>query len=308
MPHDRVATAAAPEAAAPEAIAGMAELADRYDGFVLDQWGVLHNGVRPYPGAIDCLRRLRAAGKRVVILTNSGRRSDVNQGIMARLGFAEDLYDQMITAGEDARLALQRRQDPFYATLGQRCYIISRDDDHSVLEGLGLTFTTDVESADFLFVIGMDSPRRLLADYESLLAAAVARGLPLICANPDFTRVTTSGTTEAPGVLARRYEQLGGRVRWHGKPYRPIYESCLRALGLSGSRVVAVGDSVDHDIVGAATVNIASAMIAGGIHAESLGIAWGEMPSPEAQRRFFATAPARPHFLVPAFTWSAPTT
>lgn len=301
MPHDRAA-------AAPEVIAGIAVLADRYDGFVLDQWGVLHNGVQPYPGAIDCLRRLRAAGKRLVILTNSGRRSDVNQGIMARLGFAEDLYDEMITAGEDARLALQSRQDPFYATLGRRCYIISRDDDHSVLEGLGLAFTPDVETADFLFVIGMDSPRRLLADYENLLSNAAARGLPLICANPDFTRVTTSGTTEAPGVLARRYEELGGRVRWHGKPHRPIYESCLRALGLPASRVVAVGDSVDHDIVGAATVNIATAMIGGGIHASALGIAWGDTPSPEAQRRFFAAAPALPRFLAPAFTWLAPIT
>ncbi|MBL8703859.1 MAG: TIGR01459 family HAD-type hydrolase [Rhodospirillales bacterium] len=301
MPHDRAATGVLPET-----IAGMSALAERFDGFVLDQWGVLHNGVHPYPGAIDCLQRLRVAGKKVVIVTNSGRRSDVNQGIMARLGFAEYLYDQMITAGEDARRALERREDPFYATLGQRCYVISRDDDHSVLEGVGLTFATDVESADFLFVIGMDSPRRLLADYENLLADAVARGLPLICANPDFTRVTTSGTTEAPGVLARRYAELGGRVCWHGKPHRPIYESCLRALGLPASRVVAVGDSVDHDIVGAATVNIASAMIAGGIHAEALGIAWGGTPSSMAQQRFFASATARPRFLAPAFTWSGP--
>lgn len=301
MPHDRAAPGVMPES-----IAGIADLADRFDGFVLDQWGVLHNGVQPYPGAIDCLRRLRAAGKRIAILTNSGRRSDFNREQMVRLGFAPDLYDLMVTAGEDARHALERRQDPFYATLGERCFVISRDDDRSILEGLGLTFTTQVDGADFLFVIGMDSPRRRPADYEELLAAAVARGLPMVCANPDFIRVTTSGTVDAPGVLARRYEELGGRVRWHGKPHRPIYESCLRALGLPAARVVAVGDSVDHDVVGAATVNIASAMVAGGIHADALDIAWGGTPSREAQRRFFAAAPALPRYLVPAFTWEAP--
>lgn len=300
MPHDRAGIATPPEV-----IAGIATLADRFDGFVLDQWGVLHNGVQPYPGAIDCLRQLRAAGKRIVILTNSGRRSDANLAIMARLGIAENLYDLVITAGEDARQALERRQAPFYATLGERCYVISRDDDHSVLDGLGLAFTTDVESADFLFVIGMDSPRRLLASYEDLLAAAAARGLPLICANPDFTRVTTSGTTEAPGVLARHYEQLGGRVRWHGKPYRPIYESCLRALGLPVGKTVAVGDSIDHDVAGAATVGMASAFVAGGIHADALGIAWGEAPGPEALQRFLADAPAMPRFVVPTFAWQS---
>lgn len=303
MPHDH-----APIDAMPEAIAGISALAERYDGFVLDQWGVLHNGEHPYPGAVDCLQQLRAAGKRVVILTNSGRRSAFNRDAMTRLGFAEHLYDLMITAGEDARHALERRQDPFYATLGERCHVISRDGDRSVLDDLGLTFTADIDSADFLFVIGIESPRRRLADYEDLLAAAAARCLPMICANPDFIRVTDSGTIEAPGVLARRYEQLGGRVRWHGKPHRPIYESSLRALGLPSARVVAVGDSVDHDVVGAATVGIASAMIAGGIHAEALGIAWGGTPSPEAQREFFATAPTLPHYLAPAFTWSAPTT
>jgi len=301
MPHDRC-----PSGALPETIAGMSVLAERFDGFVLDQWGVLHNGVHPYPGAIDCLRRLRSAGKRVAILTNSGRRSAFNRDAMTRLGFAEDLYDQMITAGEDARHALERRQDPFHATLGERCHVISRDGDRSVLDDLGLTFTAEVDSADFLFVIGIDSPRRGLADYEDMLATAAARGVPMICANPDFIRVTDSGTVEAPGVLARRYEQLGGRVRWHGKPHRPIYESCLRALGLPSARVVAVGDSVDHDVVGAATVGIASAMIAGGIHAEALCIAWGGTPTPEAQRAFFATAPALPRYLAPAFTWSNP--
>ncbi len=301
MPHGRDEPVALPDA-----IGGISALADRYDGFVLDQWGVLHNGVQAYPGAIECLRRLREAGKRIAILSNSGRRSDANREQMARLGFAPELYSLMITAGEDARQALERRQDPFHATLGPRCFVISRDGEQSVLEGLGLDFAPDVDSADFIFVISMDSPRRLLADYQDMLARGVARGLPMVCANPDFTRVTSAGTTEAPGVLALRYEELGGRVRWHGKPHRPIYESCLRALGLASVRVVAVGDSVDHDVVGAATVGLASALVAGGIHAAALGIAWGETPGAEAQRRFFATTPLLPRYLVPTFAWSEP--
>ena len=117
----------------------------------------------------------------------------------------------------------------------------------------------------------------------------IARRLPLICANPDLVRVSPQGTVEAPGVLAQRYEALGGRVFYHGKPYPAIYRSCLEAMpDCTPERVVTIGDSMEHDVLGSARAGLASVFVAGGIHADRLVARWGEMPEPGRWRRFVA--------------------
>jgi HAD superfamily hydrolase (TIGR01459 family) len=283
---------------------GVAALAERFDGFILDQWGVLHDGSTAYAGAAACLGRLRDAGKRVVVLSNSGRREAENIRLMERTGFARDLYDHLVVAGEHAREALRSRGEPFHRGLGRRCYVIARGGDRALLEGIGLDLVEDVATAHFVALIGTDAPERLAADYEDVLQAARARDLPLLCANPDLLRPVPGGVTEAPGVLARRYETLGGRVFYHGKPHAPIYRTAIERLRRFGcERIVAVGDSSEHDVLGAAGVGLPSALIAGGIHADALRIAWGEMPNEESWRRFAASRPAAPEFLLATFQW-----
>lgn len=294
--------AASPDLPCP--IAGIRELARDFDGFIVDQWGVVHDGAAPYAGARECLEALRHAGKRVVMLSNSGRGNEANMALMASLGFPRSLYDAFIAAGEDARSAIAGRTTPFHARLGKRCLAFTRDGERRLLEGLGLAFVERVEDADFVAVIGIDSPRRNLPDYEAELQAARARGLPMICANPDLVRFLDGRLVDAPGVLAHRYEALGGEVFWHGKPHPAIYQSCLREMrGIARDRIVAVGDSVEHDVAGAASVGLPCALVAGGVHAEALGIARGQMPATERLRSLLHGAPAHPAFVVPAFTW-----
>ena len=281
----------------------MSALAARYDGFILDQWGVLHDGTVPYAGAAECLKRLRAAGKRIVVLSNSGKRETDNLKLMARMGFDVSLLDRFVSAGEEARRAIEARADPFHRALGRRCFAFTRGGDRVLLEGIGLELVDRVEDAEFLAVVGNDSPRRAVADYEAELVAGVERHLPMVCANPDTARLTPQGIIEAQGVLALRYEALGGRVFYHGKPYPAIYASCLTALGCAPDRVVTVGDSADHDILGASRAKLASALIPGGVHASELGITWGEIPTADAWRAFSARAPAQPAYLLDGFNW-----
>jgi HAD superfamily hydrolase (TIGR01459 family) len=161
-----------------------------------------------------------------------------------------------------------------------------------------------IEAAEFIAVIGTDSPRRNLADYEAQLQAGIRLRLPMICANPDLVRLSPEGAIEAPGVLARRYETLGGSVFYHGKPHPAIYGSCLEALGVADrNRVLAVGDSIEHDVLGAARAGLRSAFVAGGIHAEELATRWGRCPAPQAWRAFARRAVAQPDYLLPAFVW-----
>jgi HAD superfamily hydrolase (TIGR01459 family) len=291
-------------AAAVVALDGVSALAPRFDGFIVDQWGVLHDGSHPYPGALDCLERLHAAGKHVVVLSNSGRREAFNVRLMQEMGFPARLFDRLVSAGEDARAAIAAKSTPFHSKLGTRCYAFTRAGERSILEGIGLSFAVSVAEADFLAAIGIDSPRRSLADYEVELCAARARGLPMICANPDIARFHDGKLVESTGVLARRYEELGGEVFYHGKPWPAIYASCLAALGhCAPGRVIAVGDSIEHDILGAARAGLPSAFIAGGIHAREIGVSFGALPDTVMWHEFECRAVAKPDYLLPAFTW-----
>lgn len=284
-------------------VASVAPLTTAFDGFILDQWGVLHDGTTPYPGAVECLARLHATGKRIVVLSNSGKREADNLRLLERIGFEINLIDHFVSAGEDARNAIEARSSTFHMGLGRRCYAFTRGGDRSLLEGIGLEFVDTVHDADFLAVIGTDSPRRGVADYEAELRAALARSLPMVCANPDIARLTPNGLIEAPGVLAQRYETLGGAVMYHGKPHRAIYSSCLAALGCLADKVLAIGDSVEHDVLGAVRAGIRSALIPGGVHGPELGVAWGQRPSMQRWKTFAANAPAKPDYLLRAFNW-----
>jgi HAD superfamily hydrolase (TIGR01459 family) len=283
-------------------------LAGKFDGLLLDQWGVLHDGQRPYPGAVECLSRLRSAGMRVIILSNSGKSGADNARLIEAMGFPGSLFDAVVSAGDDARDALLYPQDGFYLGLGRRCLLLSRDSDRHVAGGLGLDVLTDpdggVEEADFLLLMSMDAPNQSVAGWEPVLQRAAARDLPMICANPDLARVTPEGTLlEAPGLVAQRYAALGGRVSLHGKPDARIYRNCLKRLGCEKDRVLAIGDSLHHDILGARSAGLANLLIAGGVHRDELGCRFGELPDPAQAGELFARTGVRPDLLAASFAW-----
>ncbi len=253
-------------------IAGLRELAPRYEGFILDLWGVIHDGVAPIPEAIDCLRSLIDEGKRIVLLSNAPRRAeDVVRRINA-LGVPAGLYHHVMSSGEEAWQHLSARDDAFYAALGRRCLHIGSERDLEIRQELDLDYVDDPEDAEFILNTGPAGWDDRIEDYEPLLRKALDHGLPMVCANPDL--VVQRGTTLhlCAGALAKWYEEAGGRVRWHGKPFRSVYDSCLRLLDIADrSRILAVGDSLRTDIAGAAGAGIDSLLIAGGIHAEEFG-------------------------------------
>lgn len=253
-------------------IEGLSQVADRYELFLVDQWGVLHDGANAHDGAIQTLRALRAAGKKIVILSNSGKRLSVTLPRMAAMGFGEDCYDHCVTSGEEVWRALDARKEAFYAALGRRCFLFSWDGDTSLIGGLDLAGTGDIDEADFILNAGTNSGTLDLYEYEPILQRAAERGLPMICANPDFVSVGPDGSMAiCPGATARRYEELGGKVDYRGKPHPPVYR---RSLGYEPQArpALAIGDSLYHDIGGANRAGIDSLFIATGIHRHDLGL------------------------------------
>lgn len=274
-------------------IDGMAELADRYSVFLIDQFGVLHDGTTVYPGVVDCLERLSAGGRSVIILSNSGKRAAPNKARLAALGIAPATYTDLISSGEVAWHALSRREEPWTRTLGRRCLLLSRGDDGAFADGLDIDLVPSVDDADFILMAGSDAPRRSFDDYRPLLEAGAARGLPMICSNPDLRMVTAEGTFFGSGHLAEYYRDLGGTVHWYGKPHPEIYRYGLRGPEPTAA-AVAIGDSLAHDIVGGRAAGIATAFVAGGIHADV-----PHTDLEELYREYGVT----PDWSMPAFQW-----
>jgi HAD superfamily hydrolase (TIGR01459 family) len=263
-------------------IGGVGELAPRYDGFILDLWGVVHDGVAPLPGAVECLRALIEAGKRTVLLSNAPRRSGDVVDRINRIGVPVEFYHDVMSSGEEAWQYLDRRHDPFYASLGRRCLHIGSVRDTGIREGLGLEFVETAEEAEFVLNTGPAGWDDRLEDYAPILRRALARSLPMVCANPDLVVMHAGRLALCAGALAQWYEASGGRVRWHGKPYRSVYDTCLDLLGIDDrSRILAVGDSLRTDIAGAAGAGIDSVLIVGGIHADEFGASGGRPPDLE---------------------------
>src|SRR5262249_36124916 len=117
---------------------GLYELMDSYDGFIMDQWGVLHNGIQPYDGVIDSLNHLKQRKKQVIILSNSAKRSADNVERLKKLGIKPGLYKEVVTAGEVTWKGLHEQKDAPFKGLGKKCFLVSRPDDKALLQGLDL--------------------------------------------------------------------------------------------------------------------------------------------------------------------------
>ncbi|EME68917.1 HAD family sugar phosphatase [Paramagnetospirillum caucaseum] len=284
-------------------IAGLSAIAGRYDGFVLDLWGVIHDGVEAYPGVAGTLAALRTAGKRTIMLSNAPRRATALIEQLTRLGIARDLYDEVLSSGEAVHLELERRGDPVFAALGDKLYHLGPERDRNVYESLPYR-SVDLESADFVLNTGPVEVSETVADYQPVLDRALARRLPMVSANPDHVVIRQGKRITCAGAIADRYADMGGQVVQRGKPDPAIYEVALAALGIADkARVCAVGDALHTDIRGARAGGIDAVLVTGGIHAEELGIEWGETADPARLAELARHHGETPVAAIPKFVW-----
>lgn len=284
-----------------DVVSDLTPLAARYDGFLLDQFGVLHDGRALFAGVVTALKRLKAAGKQVLILSNSGRRAAVNEARLADIGLTRECYAGLLSSGEIAWQGFRDGRDAPFSDLGRACLFFSRDRDRSAVEGLDLELQEEPADADFVFLSGLDPDPDSAERCRGLLSEALRLGLPLLCSNPDLTAIEGEGLAPAPGRFALDYAEAGGVVHWIGKPAPLIYRAALQRLGLPSARVLAIGDSLDHDIAGAAGVGLESAFVACGIHRAD----FADAVDPAARlRRLGDLTAARPGATPP--TWLLP--
>jgi HAD superfamily hydrolase (TIGR01459 family) len=231
----------------------------KYRLILCDIWGVVHNGVELYPGAAERLRQWRSDGRCVILLTNAPRTEEAVEQQLERLGLPSDAYDAIATSGEAGIAALN--------ALGEPVGFIGTSGDREVLEGRGVRIAVAAAFTD-LACTGIREKEPDPQQYRAELEKLVARDVHMHCLNPD-RMVVRGGVPEAcAGAIADIYQMLGGRVTWYGKPFPAIYKHALRRAGNPPSdEVLAVGDGLQTDILGAARMGFDTVFVAGGVHA-----------------------------------------
>jgi HAD superfamily hydrolase (TIGR01459 family) len=280
-------------------IAGLGEIAGRYDGLFCDVWGVLHNGVAAWPGAIEALRRFRDRRGPVVMLTNAPRPRAPVLAQLARLGVPDGVFDDVVTSGDVTR-KLIKEFSPRVLHLGPRR-------DHKIYEGLDVVLVGPEEAETVVCTGLIDDRAETPEDYAGLLTRLKGRNLPLICANPDIVVEYGDRLLWCAGALARDYRALGGATYIAGKPHRPIYERAMARLSeVSGrpvpaERILAIGDGVSTDVAGAMRSGLDLLFVSAGIHADEYGAP--DDPDPAKLGAFLAAHEARPVAWLPRLVW-----
>lgn len=307
------------------------DIIDQYDAFILDQFGVLHNGINALEGAIELVEHLHKRNKRLIILSNTSAPAAKALEKLPKFGFTRAHLEDAVTSGEESSRFIQET----YGNTGTTKKALMMTWDASMPNNPRLTalpevylaqcgsieVATSIDEADFVLFHGSEvwyrglknDPTSLSPFIEegsfdnvnAILKDCMERNLPAVCANPDFVVQTPSGDGMAhmPGKLAAQYESMGGLCTTFGKPDVEHFEACVRKLGLEKSRVAHVGDSLHHDISGADKAGIPNIFVTSGIHKQQLGTQFGELPTEEALEALMEAegGSLRPTHVVPAF-------
>ncbi|MGL6209101.1 MAG: TIGR01459 family HAD-type hydrolase [Paracoccaceae bacterium] len=268
------------------------DLVERFEAFLVDQFGVLLDGAGAYPGAPAALARLAATGKPLILLSNSGKRAVHNEARLVGLGFARESFLCVLSSGEAAWRALERRLGGDLAR-GAKVWLHGRDGDRSQIDGLDLRAVEDPGEAGLLLLAGSRGDVMGIEAYRDLLRPAVDRGVPMLCTNPDLEMLTPVGPRFGAGQIALEYAAMGGAVEWIGKPYPLIYAEAARLLpGVAADRVLCIGDSPAHDVAGGRGAGHATVLVQTGLHA---GVPLADL------RALCEAEGAVPDFVIPSF-------
>ncbi len=282
-------------------IDGLSRLAGDYDVLLSDIWGVIHNGQTAFPAACDALARWRRRRGPVILISNSPRPRREVIAQLDELGVPREAWSAIVTSGDATRVLLaERAPGPAWR--------IGPDRDAPLYEGLGVAFA-DVDQARFIACTGPnDDEIETPEDYRDVLTLAAARGLEMVCANPDRVVQRGERLIYCGGALAELYETLGGPTIMAGKPFAPIYDLALaladEALGHAHdrARVLVIGDGLVTDIAGAQAQALDRLFIATGIHGEESRGPDGRLSAP-AVDALLAREGLSTHFAMGDLVW-----
>lgn len=282
-------------------IESLDEISSNYDACFVDLWGCVHDGLHPFPDAVDALRKFRAKGGFVVLVTNAPRHRTSVEAQLDQIGVPRDCWDTIATSGDSARAAM------FTGAVGNKVWFMGEAHDRSFFDPLAIIDDpVDIKEvalneAEGIICCGPFDPHAHPDELRPQLLLAKQNGLKLLCANPDI--VVDRGETRewCAGAVAQLYTEMGGESLYFGKPHPPIYDLARRRMAADGrliddSRILAIGDGILTDIRGAQGEDIDSLFITGGLaRAETQT---DRQPDSEALGRFVAAEMITPTFAI----------
>jgi HAD superfamily hydrolase (TIGR01459 family) len=237
-------------------INGLSQVQSKYDAFFIDIWGVIHDGIKLYSGAVEVLENLNKLNKRFVLMSNAPRPSKTVEKFLLNLKLNKIFAKNVFTSGEAALKSLQKN------LYGKNFYHLGPDRDYDLFKGLEKN-RKNLEDSDFILCTGLfDNQKDSLEYYKDLLEKYVQ--LKMVCTNPDLEVHRGSQKEYCAGAIAEIFKQLGGKVIYFGKPYVEIYKFCIKA----NEKVLIIGDNIRTDIKGANNMKLDSLFITNGIHKE----------------------------------------
>jgi len=286
---------------------GISDVSDSYTGFIIDTWGVLHDGTRVFESAIECLKELKTRNKFVLLMSNSELDAFQTAAQLKKLGLPDGLYNSILTSGELLKQGISKQDDIVFSGLGKTCFLIGGERSHAFLKNSAVDIVDNIELASFLFISGWDDLKPDITAYEDVLREAVRRRLKVICVNPDGKALQSIQFSSGPAMIAKRLQELGGVIQMIGKPYKPIYHHAIKILhqnDIYPGQTIMIGDSMGHDIIGGALVNMDTCLIRNGVHGPVFKVA----DSPSSVNKILNTLISqynsiRPTYLVDRLKW-----
>ena len=244
-------------------ISGLSEISDQYNAFLIDLWGVVHNGISLFPDILSLLKKLKDHNKQVIFITNAPRRSVTIKEQLNQFGINSSLFSDVISSGEISWL----RMKTMILDKKNNCFHIGPQRDNHLTEGLNINLVKEPNKTDFILNTGPWGDNDSLENYKEILSKLYEFKALMICANPDKRVIRGKNFMICAGLLAEYYENLGGKVEYFGKPFSEIYEYGLKLLiETDKKKVLIIGDSLGNDIKGAINQCIDSLLVTDGIH------------------------------------------
>ena len=236
----------------------LAEVYKNYDTFVIDLWGVMHNGVILNSKAIEAVDFLNKNSKKIVFLSNAPRPISKVINFLLKMNMDKKYLSHVVTSGEAAMHAINQNK------FGKTFFHLGPPRDTSLFEKQKDN-KTEIDKCDFILCTGLfDNYEEDLNYYKKLLEKQTSK--KLICTNPDLIVHRGNIQELCAGSIARVFEELGGKVIYYGKPHKEVYRNCFE----KGERVLAIGDNLRTDIKGANNLNIDSIFITDGVHRQEI--------------------------------------
>ena len=240
-------------------IKGLSQVQSKYDAFFIDLWGVIHNGIELYPGAIEVLKNLNKLNKRFVLISNAPRPSKSVKKYLLNLKMDRSLLKNIFTSGE---AALHTLREKIY---GEKFYHIGPERDKDLVKAFEKNKTT-LAKCEFILCTGLFEDEENSIDYYNNLLENYTK-IKMICTNPDLIVDRGEKREYCAGSVAKSFEEIKGKVIYFGKPHPPVYNL---STNLNNKRVLCIGDNLNTDIKGANIQNFDSLLITNGIHRQEI--------------------------------------